>query len=165
MTVPEGDVVDPGKIEEFTRRHRRPLPTRIPGRGADDLVNQWISEWEEDAALARALLAEREEMTRERDRHAQGAEEMRAKVALADRLLGRAGGAVRSFEDDVRRAEAGREEMLAVLRKLEWSASDLKSGDPMAARCPLCHQQRPTHFPDCRLAALLGTDAALKENA
>ncbi len=45
---------------------------------------------------------------------------------------------------------AEREEMLAVLRELEWS------GLVVEAACPICEAYSgTTHAPDCRLAALI----------
>lgn len=45
-----------------------------------------------------------------------------------------------------------REEMLSLLRELEWSADH----DEYPDCCPICHCAEPkTHAPDCRLAALL----------
>lgn len=55
-----------------------------------------------------------------------------------------------------------REEMLAVLRGIEWSAPAGSDGEEGA--CPICHRWRPcsgpptpgfAHSPDCRLDALL----------
>lgn len=126
--------IDPKKIEEWRATYLRVVGTMAESPDVARIV----------AEAFPALLAEREEIL--------------SALAPLVRDIGD------PIPEMVRRAvewglarDGAREEMLALLRKIQWQG-DISEGAGNDALCPAClGTPQRGHGPDCRLAAFLGT--------